>query len=354
MDENNSLANDVKDFFTDDVTTTSDATIGRLGVGLLHLVALFFGLYSLYHGLHATASYRAAAGLGMAAGAVGIAVNELVLAGLYIAYFHGMIIGDFQKIAAAFTAGLGFIICSLGIVGDSLIQAGLELPSWLSLYMRFGLPNSPAIMALGAVIVLAAHPAVARRIKAALKRESFLEKKHTRQMQAQDARLGAVTSLANVQLNALTMAGRYAADAYRTIDVQAYIQQAAIDNLPDILRGAGVFIPYGTVIEGATINPPAVPPPQADPPPAADEPATAPRSGLGQRLRNRLAGRQATEQPQPAQPADPPADDAARHVLGDLTPAELRQLLDDLAVLRQAQAAAPSGAGGNNGIHPNA
>ena len=266
MDDNNSLANDVQDFFTDDVTTTSDAVIGRLGVGLLHFVAFLFGIYSLYHGLHATAAYRAATGLGMAAGAVGIAANELVLAGLYIAYFHGMIIGDFQKIAAAFTAGLGFIICCLGIVGDSLLQAGLELPSWLSTYMRFGLPNSPAIMALGAVIVLASHPAIARRIKAAVKREDFLEKKHGRQMTAQDARLGAITSLANVQLNAITMAGRYAADAYRTVDVQAYIQQAAIDNLPDILRGAGVFIPYGTVIEGTTVNPPAFPAPQADPP----------------------------------------------------------------------------------------
>lgn len=68
---------------------------------------------------------------------------------------------------------------------------------------------------------------------------------------------------------------------------------------------------------------------------------------------DRLFGRNHEED----QPVDPPptpsSDDATHHALGDLTPAELRQLLDDLAALRQAHAATPSGAGRNNGLHPN-
>ena len=58
-------------------------------------------------------------GLGMAAGIVGILVIEAVLIGLYLAYFHRRITGDKQKIAAAATAGLGFVLSCLGIVGDS-------------------------------------------------------------------------------------------------------------------------------------------------------------------------------------------------------------------------------------------
>ena len=42
--------------------------------------------------------------------------------------------------------------------------------------------------------------------------------------------------------------------------MQLVIQAAALANLPELLRGAGVMLPYGTVIEGQTIEPTAAPP----------------------------------------------------------------------------------------------
>lgn len=37
--------------------------------------------------------------------------------------------------------------------------------------------------------------------------------------------------------------------------MQQAIQAAALANLPELLRGAGIMLPYGTVIEGQTVEP---------------------------------------------------------------------------------------------------
>ena len=292
-DLNSGLNGNMRDFFADDGSTASPPIMGGLGALILHLVVFALLIYSGYHGIHASARYREAQGLGNAAGIVGILIIEFVMLGIYLAYFYRRITGDGQKYAAAATFGIGVIFSALGIVGDSLLQAGIPLPSWLGTYLTFGLPIAPVIMGIGAAGVLATEPKLGRQIRAVLKQEDAAEKRHTARMRAEDAKLKVAQSAANLQLNSLQMTAEYAHAAYRAPEVQQAIQAAALANLPELLRGAGVMLPYGTVIEGQTIDP--LPPAQA-----TDDTPRAPRPSW----RDRMFGRPpATQTAQPAQEA---------------------------------------------------
>lgn len=290
MDNNDlttGLTSNMKDFFANDEENSKTAPVlGGLGAGILHTVVVALLIYSGYHGIHATRRYRDSQGLGNAAGIIGILIIEFVMLGLYLAYFYRRITGETQKYLAAATFGIGVILVSMGIVGDSLMQAGRALPSWLETYLSFGLPLAPVIMAIGAGAVMAAEPKLTRQIKAALKREDFAEKSHTARMKAQDAKLTVAQNTANVQLNALDMTGQYVLAAYRTPEVQAFIQQAALANLPEVLRGAGILLPYGTVIEGQTVEPLPAQPAAPEEPAAATTP---PRPSLFARFRRQPA-----------------------------------------------------------------
>ena len=287
MDNNDlttGLTSNMKDFFANDEENSKTAPVlGGLGAGILHTVVVALLIYSGYHGIHATRRYRDSQGLGNAAGIVGILIIEFVMLGLYLAYFYRRITGETQKYLAAATFGIGVVLVSMGIVGDSLMQAGRALPSWLETYLSFGLPLAPVIMAIGAGAVMAAEPKLIRQIKAALKREDFAEKSHTARMKAEDAKLKVAQNTANVQLNALDMTGQYVLAAYRTPEVQAFIQQAALANLPEVLRGAGILLPYGTVIEGQTVEPLPAQPAAVEPTTAEPTP-TPPRSWLNRAL----------------------------------------------------------------------
>lgn len=355
-DLNTGLTGNMQDFFSDDGGDDKNTpTMGRVAFFVLDVIVYGLAVYSGYHGIHATAKYRAGGGLGNAAGIVGIVIIELTLLAIYEAFKARLITGKGQKFIAGITFAIGTILACLGIVGDSQMQAGLTITPWLNTYMIWGLPLAPVVMALGAAGVVVAHPKLQRQIKAALKRDEFAEKKHEAQMKAEDARLQVAKTTANVQLNTLQMAATLVNQAYRTPQVQAHIANMAINSLPDIMRAVGVNIPYGTIIEGIAVDQSAAPAPQDDQPPAADPPTDQP--GIIDNIRKRLGRKSAAEPSQPSQPTEPPAappsDDAPRHALDDLTPTELRQLMADLAALRQA-AATPSGAGRNNGAHPNA
>lgn len=260
-DLNTGLNGNMRDFFADDGSSAKTPILGGFGALILHLVVIALLIYSGYHGIHASARYRETQGLGNAAGIIGILIIEFVMLGIYLAYFYRRITGDGQKYAAAATFGIGVILVSMGIVGDSLLQAGIALPSWLGTYLTFGLPIAPVIMGMGAAAVLAAEPKLNRQIRAVLKQEDAAEKRHTARMRAEDAKLMVAQSAANLQLNSLQMTAEYAHAAYRAPEVQQAIQAAALANLPELLRGAGIMLPYGTVIEGQTVEP--LPPSQA-------------------------------------------------------------------------------------------
>ena len=154
------LTSGVQDFFagTNGNGGKTGGVIGGVGAWILHLVVFAFAIYSGYHGISATSRYHASNGLGMVAGIIGILVIEAVLIGLYLAFFNRRVTGSSQQIAAAATAGLGFVLSCMGIVGDSQMQAGIEVSSWLSAYLTWGLPIAPALMALGAAVVMATEP----------------------------------------------------------------------------------------------------------------------------------------------------------------------------------------------------
>ena len=102
-----------RDFFTEEQQAgpgRAGKAVGNIGSWGLHLALITFMLYSGYHGISATAAYRAASGLGMAAGIVGIVTIELVLASLYLAWHNGRITGAAQSIAAGLTFAIGFIL----------------------------------------------------------------------------------------------------------------------------------------------------------------------------------------------------------------------------------------------------
>lgn len=288
------LTSGLQDFFaeTDGSAGRSAPIVGGIGAWILHLVVFAFAIYSGYHGISATAQYHAESGLGMVAGFVGILVIEAVLIGLYLAYFNRRITGSAQKVAAAATALLGFTLSCLGIIGDSQMQAGMAVAPWLSLYLTWGLPIAPALMALGAAVVVGTEPKLLRQMAEAVKNEEFEETKHAKRLAAKSANLKVAQNLANMQLNARMDAARYLLAAHRTPEVQRYIRESAYANLPELLRAIGVDLPYGTVVEGQAIDLPAVAmgePTVAVEPEAAEPPSERSKSWIDE-LRERLAG----------------------------------------------------------------
>ena len=285
------LTSGVQDFFADTNGGggKTGGVVGGIGAWILHLVVFAFAIYSGYHGISATARFHSDSGLGMMAGIIGILVIEFVLIGLYLAFFNRRITGGSQKVAAAATAGLGFILSCMGIVGDSQMQAGIAVSGWLNAYLTWGLPIAPALMALGAAVVMATEPKHLRLMAQAVKEEDFQETKHAKTIAAKSANLFVAQQLANMQLNAKMDAARYLLAAHKTPEVQRAIQQSAHANLPELMRSIGVDLPYGTVIEGQAIEP--LPPIQA----TASTPQAA-RPSFRDRMFNR---RPAAVQPAP-------------------------------------------------------
>lgn len=343
-DLNSGLNGNMRDFFADDGSDAKTPLLGGVGAFILHTVVIALLVYSGYHGIHASARYRESQGLGNAAGIVGILIIELVMLGIYLAYFYRRITGDGQKYAAGATFGVGVILISMGIVGDSLLQADIALPAWLDTYLMFGLPIAPVIMSIGAAVVMATEPKLIRQIKATLKGEDAAEKRHNARMKAEDAKLKVAQSAANLQLNTLQMTAEYAHAAYRAPEVQRAIQAAALANLPELLRGAGVMLPYGTVIEGQTIDP--LPPVQATP----DTPSAARPS-----WRDRVFGRPAAAQtaPQEAQPAQEAHSVDAATVAAVLAAIQRGEIVVPVAMSNSTHAphatAAPQPGQGGNG-----
>ena len=234
-----------KDYFQQDAPTgpgRAGRVVGGVGMWGLHVAALAFAIYSGYHGISATAAYRAGGGLGQAAGIVGIVVIELVLLSLYLSWHNGRITGAGQSIAAGVTAGAGFILACMGIVADSQLQAGIELSAWLSAYLRWGLPIAPALMALGALLTHELAPAQLRARRESVERDSYAETQFMANMARLAAELDAAKTVANMQLNARAAAAKQVAAWYSSDQAQRAITATALQNAPALLRSIGVEV----------------------------------------------------------------------------------------------------------------
>ena len=234
-----------KDFFQEEQQTgpgRAGKAVGSIGSWGLHLALITFMLYSGYHGISATATYRAASGLGMAAGIVGIVTIELVLASLYLAWHNGKITGAAQSIAAGATFAIGFILACLGIVADSQLQAGHSLSPWLSVYLFWGLPIAPALMALGALLTHELAPSQLRARRESEKRDDIAEARFKAHMARLLAEMEAAKTVANMQLNAKTAAAMQIGQWYSGEQAQRAITDTARANAPALLRAIGVDI----------------------------------------------------------------------------------------------------------------
>lgn len=216
--------------------------MGHIGEWGLHLAKVSFLIYSGYHGISATAAYRGQSELAAVAGIVGIVVVEIVLLSLYLAWHNQRITGAAQSIAAAVTYGIGFGLACLGIVADSQIHAGLPLSSWLSAYIRWGLPVAPAIMALGALLAHELAPAQLRARRQSADKLEQADQEFRAYMAGLRAEMDAAKIIRNMQLNAKTSAAKQIAAWYSSDQAQQAITGTAMQNAPAIFRAIGVDV----------------------------------------------------------------------------------------------------------------
>jgi len=243
-----------KDFFQQETQAgpgRGGRVVGGVGMWGLHLAAVTFALYSGYHGISATVNYRAAGGLGQAAGIVGIVTIELVLLSLYFSWHNGRITGAAQSIAAGVTGAVGFILACMGIVADSQLQAGLELSGWLSAYLHWGLPVAPAVMALGALLVHELDPGQLRARREANERAELEEARFMAHVAGIRAELEAAKTVANMQLNARAAAAKQVAAWYGSDQAQRAITATALKAAPSLLRSIGVDVDAADPLDAA-------------------------------------------------------------------------------------------------------
>lgn len=218
------------------------STAGDIGILLLHVVFVMYALYSAYHGINATASYRAVSGPWAIAGIIGIISVEFMLAGLYLAAMRHMIVGTAMMIAAGAAGALGLAITVLSIIGDSQMNAGLIPPPWLHTYLTTVLPAAPIIAAVGSFFVLWFSPWASRRRKEAAAEQNDAEDQHEMEMSIRQAERDAEYATKQVELDTklayAEQLNRYA----KSEEVQGVIAATVAAKGPGMLRAAGLIV----------------------------------------------------------------------------------------------------------------
>lgn len=216
--------------------------MGRTGHFLLHVVEGLFLVYSAYHGISATTTYRAAAGLGNLAGILGIVAIEVTLLAIYLAWVNHKLAGTTQQMAAGITYGVGFIFACLGIVGDSQLQAGLAPAPWLSFYLTTVLPAAPAIMAVGGFVIVMTGPESGRRRAEAETEQDILQGEYDLGMQLRIAEAEARAQLKAIELDTKLALAAQMRQYVSGPEAQRAIMETAERDTPALLRAIGIFV----------------------------------------------------------------------------------------------------------------
>lgn len=222
---------------------TSGAFVGRAGHMTLHIVAVLFLIYSAYHGIHATTTYRAATGLGNIAGIVGIIAIEATMLAIYLAWVNHKINGAAQQVAAGVTYAVGFIFACLGIIGDSQMQAGVPLTPWIATYLTTILPAAPAVMSVGAFITVMLGPEATRQRNAAEDEQDILEEEHELALQLRRAEATAAAQLRALELDTKLALAAQMKQYVSSPAAQAAIIATAERDAPAMLRALGIHMP---------------------------------------------------------------------------------------------------------------
>ncbi len=234
-----------KDYFAEDEHIgpgRSGVVMGGVGAWGLHLAKVAFLVYSGYHGISATATYRGQSELAAAAGIVGIIVVEIVLFSLYLAWHNQRITGTEQSIAAGVTYVIGFLLAGMGIIADSQLQAGMELSPWLQAYLRWGLPIAPAVMAFGALLTHELAPAQLRARRQTADLQEHAELEFEAHLAMRRAEMDVAKMVRNLQLNAKASTARQIASWYSSDQAQQAISGTAMQNAPALLRAVGIDV----------------------------------------------------------------------------------------------------------------
>lgn len=221
---------------------SNSATIGSAGHFLLHVVEALFLIYSAYHGIHATTTYRAANGLGNLAGILGIVAIEVTMLAIYLAWVNHKLSGSKQQLAAFITYAIGFVFACLGIVGDSQLQAGLAVTPWISLYLTTILPAAPAIMAVGGFLIVMTGPEAMRRRSEAEDEQDILEDEHALRMELRRAEAQAAAQLKALELDTKLALAAQMKQYVSSPAAQSAIVATAERDAPALLRAIGIYI----------------------------------------------------------------------------------------------------------------
>ena len=215
---------------------------GGVGVWLLHLCKLTFLVYSATHTVNASLSYAGSTVPAKTAQVVGIIVTEMVLLGIYLAYVNRKLSGSGQLIAAGLTYLLGFMLACLGIVADSQLNGGQPLTPFLVQYLKVGLPISPAVMSLGAIIVHVLSPQQLRATEF-VRQSAELDKERFKAELAQE-RLTMQEDNARKALQVLSKQAllRELANVFESPEFADAVKRTAIDKAPSLFAEAGITI----------------------------------------------------------------------------------------------------------------
>ena len=217
-------------------------TAGEIGIMLLHVVFALYAVYSMYHGIDATASYRAVSDPWAIAGIFGIISLEAKLAGLYLAAMTHKIVGTKMQLVAAVSAALAFAVTILNIVGNSQMNAGLTPPPWLHFYLTTILPAAPFVAALGSFLVLWFSPWAIRRRAEAKAEQDDAEDEHEMEMATRQAERDADYATKQVELDTKRALAEQLNRYAKSEEVQAHIAATVAAKGPGILRAAGLVI----------------------------------------------------------------------------------------------------------------
>lgn len=235
---------DFKNYFDEDEEEPSgiSETVATIGIWLLHACKIAFLVYSGVHGISAAWNYAGSSEWQKVAQIVGILVIELTLFGLYLAYMNGGIKGPAQTIAAGITYAAGLILALLGIVADSQINAELQMSGWLVVYLKWGLPLAPGLMAIGGLVVHALEPSKLRERERERERHKLEEQKFKARMANERMALDEAKAVRAMQMQSRQAVLQQLYSVYSGDEVQKAISATAIHNAPALLRAAGIDI----------------------------------------------------------------------------------------------------------------
>lgn len=220
---------------------SQESLLSKSGDVVIHIVTAMLFIYSAYHGINASRVY--AGGGTVIPQIVGILIIEAVLIGLHIMYFTGKISGREQITAFYATYAMGIVLITLGIVSDSVHNAGRTLPQFLAFYLDWVLPFSPVLMAVGAIITQGLSP---DKIQARAKAQMMTVQDMAMFKAGLRSKQGAFKAeiiVQEVEADAKIETAKQIREVYKGDVYQDAVKETAEQNIRHLMRRAGILLP---------------------------------------------------------------------------------------------------------------